>query len=105
MPKLKKSTTNSNDNKSWEGVIIKNITFDIEDKKIIKAFNKKTPYNTLCEFISSRKDYCDTINEIWKNNGFSFSVFFISEYGLHECTNINSLHNLKLIDYKHSGKV
>jgi len=57
LPKMKKSTTNSNDNKSWEGVIIKNITFDIEDKKIIKAFNKKSPYNTLCEFISSRKDY------------------------------------------------
>jgi hypothetical protein len=76
LPKLKKSTTNSNDNKSWEGVIIKNITFDIEDKKIIKAFNKKTPYNTLCEFISSRKDYCDTINEIWKN-----STMFLNKHG------------------------
>jgi hypothetical protein len=76
LPKLKKSTTNSNDNKSWEGVIIKNITFDIEDKKIIKAFNKKTPYNTLCEFISSRKDYCDIINEIWKN-----STMFLNKHG------------------------
>jgi hypothetical protein len=76
LPKLKKSTTNSNDNKSWEGVIIKNITFDIEDKKIIKAFNKKTPYNTLCEFISTRKDYCETINEIWKNNNM-----FLNKHG------------------------
>jgi hypothetical protein len=76
LPKLKKSTTNTNDNKSWDGVIIKNITFDIDDKKLIKAFNKKSPYNTLCEFISSRDDYCEIINEIWKNN-----TMFLNKHG------------------------
>lgn len=73
LPKVKNIETNSNDNKSWEGVIIKNITFDIDDIKIVKAFNKKSPYNILCDFINVRKDYCDTINDIWKNSKMFFN--------------------------------
>jgi superfamily II DNA or RNA helicase len=74
LPKINKS--DSNDNKSWEGAIIKKITFDENDTKVIKAFNKKSPYETLCGFISSRDDYCDTVNEIWKN-----SNAFINKHG------------------------
>jgi hypothetical protein len=73
LPKLKNTKTNSNDNKSWEGVIIKNITFDANDKKIIKVFNKKNTYNILCSFINARKDYCEAINEIWKNSNAFFN--------------------------------
>lgn len=66
LPKIKKS--DSNDNKSWEGAIIKNITFNEDDMKIIKTFNKKFPYEPLCGLISNRDDYCETVNEIWKNS-------------------------------------
>jgi superfamily II DNA or RNA helicase len=74
LPKINKS--NSYDNKSWDGAIIKNITFDENDMKLVKVFNKKTPYQTLCSFISNRSDYCETINEIWKNNNA-----FINKHG------------------------
>ena len=64
---FKKSNSDENDNKSWEGVFKKKIRFNIEDTKLIKAFNKKFPKTDLCQHISKRKDYCDAINEIWKN--------------------------------------
>ena len=69
---FKKSNSDENDNKSWEGVFKKKIRFNIEDSILIKAFNKKFPKTDLCQHISRRKDYCDAINEIWKNK----QVFF-----------------------------
>ena len=93
LPKQKNISTNSNDNKSWEGVIIKNISFDENDKKLIKAFNKKNAYNFLCSFINLRKDYCETINEIWKN-----SNAFINKNGSYLIDKLEELFKYKKIN-------
>jgi hypothetical protein len=37
------------------------------------VFNKKNTYNILCSFINARKDYCEAINEIWKNSNAFFN--------------------------------
>lgn len=65
LPNFKMS--NSDDNKSWEGVFKKKIRFSIDDMQLMKAFNKKYPKTDLCQYVSKRKDYCDAINDIWKN--------------------------------------
>ena len=74
LPVFKKSSSDDDNklgNKSWEGVFKKKIRFNVEDKQIVKAFNEKLPKRYLCQYINKRKDYCDAINEIWKNK-YSF---------------------------------
>jgi superfamily II DNA or RNA helicase len=74
LPVFKKSSSDDDKkmgNKSWEGVFKKKIRFNEEDKILIKAFNKKLPKVFLCQKIDKRRDFCDAINEIWKNK-YSF---------------------------------
>ena len=74
LPIFKKSSSGDDNkigNKSWEGVFKKKIRFNEEDKILIKAFNQKLPKVFLCQKIDKRKDFCNAINEIWKNK-YSF---------------------------------
>jgi hypothetical protein len=102
LPKNQMSDSDYNNlaNKSWDGVFKKKIRFNIEDTLVVKAFNNKYPKSDLCQLIDKRKDYCDAINEIWKNK----NIFF-KKHGNKILEKLDDIYKINKIKIEHYNEV